>query len=127
MARPRKPTAIKELNGAYKKDPQRRPENEPQPSGPLGEPPKYFTKRRKDIWREIELNAAEGVLTISDRLAVEMLTNLVYKQRYAADDFKASDGALLAKMLSQLGMTPADRSKIVVPKKPEVNPFSDFH
>ncbi len=31
MGRPRKPTAIKEANGAFKKNPQRRPKNQPLP------------------------------------------------------------------------------------------------
>lgn len=39
--------------------------------------------------------------------------------------WRTTDQANLTQLLARLGMTPADRSKIVIPKAPEANPFDD--
>jgi phage terminase small subunit len=117
MARPRKPTAVLELTGAFKKDPQRRRENEPKPSGPLGEEPLHFDEELKAIWRELVVMVPAGVLTISDRWLVELACRTMQQVRKGTA--LAAERNLLLSCLSRMGLTPADRSKIAVPKEKE--------
>lgn len=82
--RPRKPTAVLEDTGAFAKDPQRRAarENEPQPNGPIGEPPDYFNQTEVAIWAEFVDEAPDGVLTKADRKVLELAVRLTAKIRF---------------------------------------------
>ena len=80
MPRPRKPSNVMELAGAFDKNPQRRRE-EPKVDLGLGDPPDYFEADEIDVWCEIETSAPEGVLAKSDRLCVEMLVPLILQLR----------------------------------------------
>lgn len=68
MATPRKPTAILELNGAFKNHPARgrARANEPKPDPDLGLPPGRLTKNEKAAWCEI----AVGDLIFNEHGAV---------------------------------------------------------
>lgn len=122
MARPRTPTNVLELRGAFKKNPDRARVDPPTEAG-LGAPPSYLNKAECHIWKEIESRAPAGVLTRSDRLAVEQMCYLVYRIRTQPDDVKVAERNLLRSYLGQFGMTPADRAKIsAAPEKPS-NPF----
>src|SRR4051812_41128553 len=78
MARPRKPTAVLELNGSFKKDPQRKKqrEGEPKPTGPLGDAPKWLNKEEKTTWRELQSQLAPGVAGSSDSASFATLCKL---------------------------------------------------
>ena len=127
--RPRKPTQVLELVGAFKKNPQRKGdrENEPRPEGLLKPtPPTYFTPEQKKVFREIVKQIPPKVATTSDKIIVEITAVLLAKFR-SPDGLMASELSTLTKNLSQLGMTPADRSKIKVPGSPQKeNPFKDI-
>lgn len=124
MGRPRKPTRVLELTGAFRHDPQRRREreNEPEPTPGLGKPPACLSESQKARWREIAKYCPW--LTVADRPMVEMTARLWQLMR----DGAASVGEIkqLAANLAHLGMTPADRSKIKVPNpgKPAANRFA---
>lgn len=64
--RPRKPTAIKKLQGTLQKC--RTNENEPKPDGDIIdiEPPIYFSSSQKDIWNFAIQQAPRGLLTFLD-------------------------------------------------------------
>lgn len=64
MARPRKPSNILELNGAFKRNPARGKarENEPVPNGEIGDPPNHLPANVAECWREIVGFAHPGVL-----------------------------------------------------------------
>ena len=81
--RPRKPTAVLESKGAFKKDPQRKAarENEPPPNGDIGAPPDYFDQAHAAIWHELCDEAAPGVLAKSDRKLMEIAVRLTRKMR----------------------------------------------
>ncbi len=119
MARPRTPTSIQELKGAYKKDPQRFKdrEEEPKPEGPLGAPPFGFDEELEAIWREIDGMVPARVLTIADRWLVELACRTMRDVRQGSA--LASERNLLLSCLSRMGLTPADRSRIAVPKQTE--------
>lgn len=132
MARPRKPTAALELNGAFKKN-KGRTRVDPRTTGPLGPPPSDFSPAEKDRWREIARIAPEGVLANAERGVVELCCKLwaVLRKdgvggRYGLN---TGQGALLLQCFSKLGMTPSDRAKVAVSpetEKPEANPYQEF-
>lgn len=127
MARNRKTTAQHEASGSFDHDPKRRAAraNEPVPSGPLGDPPEYFNEVQRAIWHELVLQVPEGVLTIADRMLVEIYCTLVARHRGGAKDgedrpappetLKAAEYNLIISILSRMGLTPADRSRINAP------------
>jgi|SRR5579859_87678 len=119
MARPRKPTEVLKLTGAFRKDPQRRAARSSEPSGgsPVGEPPEYFGDDLIDLWRELVGISPAGVLTQADRWTVEVACRMMRMLRSGI--FGAAEVNTLIRCLSQMGMTPADRSKIVIPKQVE--------
>jgi len=151
MSRPRKPSAVLELSGAFRHDPQRRRPSEPKESRPLGESPGRLPADCIAFWNELVEMSTYGVLKISDRWAVELCCRLMEKATremstatilelsrcadLSADDVKVlirretiSSGELstLRSLLAALGMTPADRTKLSVsPEKPK-NEFADL-
>jgi len=117
MARPRKPTALLELTGAFAKDPQRRRPDEPKPNGPLGQPPPAFDNEPglTAIWHELAAMVPANVLATSDHWLVELACRTMQKVR--KDTALASERNLLLSCLSRMGLTPSDRSKIAVPQE----------
>lgn len=116
MPQPRVPTEILEARGAFVAHPERRAEreNEPKPSGPLGDPPKSLDAAHKRLWREIVSEIPECVVGNCDRKVVEIASRLLFKIR--KDTAMVSEQSLFLKCLTELGMTPASRSKVTVAK-----------
>mgnify|MGYP006935313773 CR=1 FL=1 len=133
MARPALPKNIHVLKGTAKKDPQRMRarENEPENKNPLGKPSDYLNELQKEFFNEIVSDSIEGVLGEADRLAVEQASILLWKCRNLniidgdIVQATAAEQSQFFKYLSQFGMTPADRSKISIPKQKEKNRFDD--
>lgn len=123
--RPRTPTKVLELKGAFKKHPERRREraNEPQPMGQLGAPPKNLRKREQAVWDLIAI--AAPWLTDADRLFVAhtaMLGALVSMRKASP-----AEQRLYAVNLGKLGLNPAERSKIQLPGARKKNTaFGEF-
>lgn len=113
MSRPRTPSNILELKGAFEKNPQRRRED-PKVEIGLGAPPAYFDEDERAIWEEIAASAPAGVLARSDRLCIEMLVPLVLRLR-RREPMKAAERAFMLSTLTRIGCTPADRSKVAQP------------
>ena len=124
MARPRKPTRILELNGAFKMHPGRRRDREPQPAGPLGIPPGRMNADEVALWNEIEASCAPGVLKVSDRWSVEIAAKLML--RVTQGTAKGSHLTVLRSLLAAMGMTPGDRSKLSVPTETPLNRFLEL-
>lgn len=132
MARPRKPTAVLELTGAFQHNPDRGRDraNEPQPTGSLGEPPaRWYGEKfdlEREVWRDLEAEVPPNVLTNSDRQAVEVYCRHMAKFR-RGDDLKGHELKAILYLQGRFGMTPSDRSKISVPKPNEsANAFAEF-
>jgi phage terminase small subunit len=136
MSRNRTPTVLLEGRGAFEHDPQRSRDNEPIPSGPLGDPPARFNDVQRAVWIEVSEQAAEGVLTVCDRMLVEIYCTLVARHRGGVVDaegetqppeiLKASEYNLIISILSRMGFTPADRSKLNVPSKEKEKAANTF-
>ena len=124
--RPRKPTAVHDITGAFKKNPQRKKERsgEPVPVDGIDKvPPPHFNQFQSAVYLEILEQIPPRVATVSDKIIVEITAVLLAEFRFMGK-LKSADLSLLIKNLSQLGMTPADRSKINLPGAPKKeNPF----
>ena len=148
--RPRKPTAVKELQGTLQKC--RRNPNEPKPAGELKNalPPAYLTDTARDIWIYALENAPEGLLTSLDfavftQWVVCFDAFITISAALKEGGTVQTDGqgvkrvndllhqllkttAILRGLENELGFTPASRSKITTVKADSVerNAFSDF-
>ena len=113
MARPRTPTAELEARGGFLKHPERKSARagEPKPTGELGDPPEELNRDEKKVWREVAALIPPGVAKNSDRIAMELIACLLGKFRRN----RASVGEInqLLSLLAKMGMTPADRSRVV--------------
>jgi hypothetical protein len=130
MGRPRKPTALLSPD-AFRRNPKRARDGEPQPTGPLGDPPEMFTDKEKAMWRDLAANLPPGVARNSDRLAFGTMVKIA--AQYYADGVGGKKGvsvgelAQMNNLAAKFGMTPADRSKIALPKPSEEdNPFAEL-
>jgi len=129
MGRSRKPTAILELTGAFRRHPERRRArgHEPRPSGPLGDPPRCLNRNERQAWRELERLAPARVLTNADRWLVEIASRLMAKMRKpGGPGLRPGELGILTQCLSRMGLSPADRSKVVVVAENDdtQNPFA---
>jgi phage terminase small subunit len=123
MARPPKPTALKELNGSARHDPQRINRNEPKPTRGIGPANSSLNEQQQAIWDEVVGISYAGVLGEADRIALEMMCRLIYEMRNDFEEMSAAKITQLSTLLGRFGMTPSDRSKIVIPKAEKKNPF----
>lgn len=137
MSRPRTPTNLLELSGAFDKNPQRR-RRDPKSSGPVGAAPVSLNEVERAIWNELRRQAPDKVLTAADRCLLEIVCRLMARFRLAGTTIPGTDriflplsnGELNALMqgIAKLGFTPVDRAKISVGsgKEQEDNPFRKF-
>ena len=126
MGRPRTPTNVLDMRGAFAKNPKRAKEreNEPDAGGEVGEPPEHLTDVEKAVWLEVLELTAPGVVGKSDRLALEMLACMIAQIREAHWMVPAAVLTRCETLMGKFGMTPADRSKVGAPKKDKANPFA---
>jgi hypothetical protein len=126
MPTPRKPTAILDLTGRLRHDPQRARAraNEPVRNEPLGNPPTRLNAALQEVWREILGKLVVGVALESDAMAFESLVRMVFKERDKGE-LNGPDGARLDRLYARFGMTPSDRSRVSAPKQgaDKSNPF----
>jgi hypothetical protein len=109
MPAPRKPSNILELNGAFKRNPNRRRNGVKPPAGVVGDPPEHFDEHQRTAWADIVRDVPPGVLKASDRPSVELLAVLVAEFRQAPYAFVAAKHSATLKLLQQFAMTPSSR------------------
>ena len=132
MPQPRKPTRLLELSGQLRHNKKRYAGrlNEPQASGPLGDPPERLSADEKAAWLELEQIAPAGVLTKADRWLVEICAGIMASLRRGGigrEGVTNGEVSLLMAGLRSMGLTPADRSRVSVPKEAEEdNPFTEL-
>lgn len=124
MARHAQPREIAELKGATKHDPQRYRGDVVKSDQPLGTAPAHLSEDAKVAWFELEALSLPGVLTGSDRIVMELLSNLIVEYRRDPDEFSAAKHGIVAKHIATLGMTPSARQQFVVDKGKAENPFA---
>jgi len=126
MGRPAKPTALKLANGSARHDPGRVNHDEPVVTRGIGPAPERLTAEQRETWDEIVRICFAGVLGESDRIALEMIVVLLVEFRNGFADMNAAKMKLLESLMGRFGLTPSDRTKIVVRKAPTKNAFADL-
>src|ERR1700733_2361835 len=115
----RKPLHILALNGTIKDHPGRyanRTVPVACPAG-IGDPPAHLSVARKNIWRELVGQLAEGHLQSADRFLLEIVTHLMARLRNRKTLITKGEESLLMHALSKLGLKPADRQKVHIPPR----------
>ena len=139
------PVAVKKIKGTLQKC--RTNSKEPRPQGRLGEPPEYMSEIAKEAWTYAVQNAPPGLLSSLDATVLERWANCagLYREALAKINrsgvsgmiIKTPSGILRRSPLmdvirdlalemkgyeSEMGFTPASRSKVQVTKEhDEVN------
>ena len=133
MGRPRKPTNLLRISGAFDKNPKRAlaRKNEPKPQLGIGPAPKEFLKKESPtaaaylaLWKETVKWFPEGTLTRMDRGAIYTIVLLRYKQERGY--LKGGELSSLLSLYGNMGLTLASRSKVGEPAKPEADEFDAF-
>ena len=125
MARPRTPTNILEARGAFKKDPARaRPKEPKQPKPFPKQPPARLTKSEREAWRDIVRDTPPGVLTYSDKIAVEVAAGLLADWRQIGVGMGSGLIGKLQAAIGQFGLSPSSRASLMV-DQPSENEFDD--
>lgn len=110
MAKPRTPTKKAKVSGATLKDPGRyKNRAEPANPDPIGAPYKGMTPAQVKVWKECAENMPW--LNASHRLLLRQVSILAARMETDAEVGVSAMHALSA-MLSKLGATPTDESKV---------------
>ena len=120
----RKPSSILSLVGSFDHNPQRR-RVDPPTHAPIGSAPKQGTLTFTEAWKYIAKCCPNGVLADRDRVYLEIAASLFVEFRSAPTKFHPAKLARLTAMLSNLGMSPADASRVAVVKAPVRGDFDD--
>jgi hypothetical protein len=111
MPRPRKPTQLHVIQGTLNSTRHKDRKGEPVISEPLGDAPPQWPAPEKAVWHEVANAIPAGVATKADRLIVELTCRLLIEMR--AKKLTPALASQLRCCLGSLGMTPADRSRVV--------------
>jgi phage terminase small subunit len=123
MPRPRTPSNVLELRGAFKKDPQRKREDHPGVGEFSKAPPAHLPQGVVHAWHEVVKRVPLEAMSGSDELAVEITASLLATWWLNKDMDTLKE---LRQWFAQLGLTPVARTKIPAPKKGGGgNPFAD--
>jgi hypothetical protein len=116
MARPRKPTALLELSGAFKRNPNRKKarENEPIVSEPLPDAPRRLPAPVKAAWREMRERGSLW-LRSPDQFLVHIAA--FYMARYRNNECSSAETSLLIGVLGKLGFSPKERAALNLPTR----------
>lgn len=119
----RKPTAELEASGAFQKNPARSRKREPNTGRGIGPAPAHLDDDERAVWDEIVGNCAAGVFQSSDRPMMEVLCTMMAEFRRDRAGFGGRRLQALLALMSRCGMTPSDRSRVMVaPSEPEEGP-----
>lgn len=123
MPRQRTPKAKAEVSGAAAKNAARfKDRKAPKGNRPLGEPYATMTPEQKAAWAEIQYEMPW--LMSSDRIMVRLACSWV--ARMEKDDLGVAASSALATILSKLGATPVDVSKVNHASDEEEDPADEF-
>src|ERR1017187_5892059 len=122
----RKSLSLLKLSGGLKNHPGRYAGRTDLASCPfgIGNPPAHISVARKNIWAELIAQLPEGHLQSADRFLLEVVTGLMAKLRNRRALITKGEVSLLINALSKLGLSPVDRSRVVIPAKPKASVYS---
>jgi|14_taG_2_1085336.scaffolds.fasta_scaffold04542_6 hypothetical protein len=124
MSKPKKSARILELQGAYKKDPQRKNHDEPEVK-PLtvADVPALLTEHERECFIKLMSVMPAGVYSVAEIPMLELAAKLQSESQLNWAEFPAPKMGHLIKVLCQLGMTPGERTRLVQPKVKPGNKF----
>ena len=116
MPTPRKSAATLALRGAFNKDP-RRVRDDVRGSGLIG---RWLpgSSDPKEVWEELIKAAPAGILTGSDRPALEMVARTIAQVRSDGKALSMTQLAQLVQTLGRFGLSPAGRQALDAPPPP---------
>lgn len=123
MPMPRKPQALREIHGTANDHPGRQNKEQPIPERGIGPAHTSLTEYEQQVWDEVVGIQYAGVLGEADRVALEMMCRLIAEMRLNFEEMTAAKITQLSQLLGRFGMTPSDRTKIVIPKGQKKNDF----
>jgi len=124
MAKPRLPEQVASVTGADKRSPGRFVGRKSPKVLSLGNAPKSFTPDQIEIWDEF--NADFPWLGRSDRRVVGLAVILQSEIDDPEVDTPVAVFAQMRMLLSSMGGTPVDRSKVSAPDDDEADPTDEF-
>lgn len=123
MPRPRTPKAKAEVSGAALHDPQRfKDRKSSKRTRPIGEPYLKMTDKQKEAWAELSYELSW--LNSSHRPLVRLAC--IWMAKMDEDDFGVSATQALSSILSKLGATPSDESKVNHGSEEDEDPADRF-
>lgn len=123
MARNRLPQAKAEASGAAAKNPGRFAGRKAPKGRPIGEPYARMTDAQKAVWHECR--AEMPWLKASDRILLRQVCALAARME-EDEDMGVSAHQALGSLLSKLGATPVDATKVSNGGDEEADPGEDF-
>jgi hypothetical protein len=114
MGRPRTPTAVLKLRGAFINHPSRGRDREFEPRIATGlpAPPPYLDSGTGRMW--LEMKSRGYWLTSADRFLVEIAAVLM--ARYRIGELNSGDVSMLINLLGKIGFSPGERAKMNLPR-----------
>lgn len=112
MANPRTPVAKARLTGAAAKNPSRHKNRSDPKSSPLGKPSEFLDQNGQRAWEGYRKELPW--LMESDRSLVEIASS-VRGRLLGGEDVGVTALGMLQSILSKMGGSPADRSKVALP------------
>lgn len=129
MGRPRTPSNVLQLKGAFAKDPARgrARADEMEVVGEVGDPPEWLDESAQVAWRELVGMVPGGCLGRSDAAHLAVVSKLYALVKVTPTlDIPPSVLQRLMVGLGSMGMNPSERSKVKIGKGPAVNEFADL-
>lgn len=123
MPAPRTPVAKASVTGAATKNPQRHKERKEPKGSALGKPSPFLDEFGVKAWEGFKKELPW--LAESDRALVEIASS-VRGRLLAGEDVGITALSMLQSILSKMGGSPADRSKVSVDDGEEIDPADKF-
>ena len=147
------PTAVHEMQGTYKKNPQRRRGSEPQPPPGAPECPGHLDDVAQEEWAMMcQILSDMGVLSKADRAALELYCQSYSDWRKACENvekfgqvlvdtdgdqaqpakrnpydlIKERCGAACLRLLVEFGLTPSSRTRVSATSTKEDDPLAEY-
>ena len=120
MPNPRTPAAKVKVDGADVKNPQRHRDRKEPTGSPLGAASKFLDKHGEQAWEGFKRELPW--LLESDRALVEVASS-VRGRLLSGEDVGVTALSMLQSILSKMGATPADRSRIDIAEGEEDDEF----
>lgn len=121
--RPKTPSNILKLRGAFKHDPRRENKKEPKPNSAIDAvPPESFTKDERIFFHDIIKRAPAGILGDADYHTVCVVAALLAEFYACPVKMPTARLTRLSSELGKIGFTPSGRAGLTV-EKPKENKF----